>query len=116
MSLSFKVLNTIPVGLKPSISVYDKEGNPLDALISIEGEIKRGGELRLDDYGYIGEPVVSDVKVSLSAKSGLLDQLYRVDIKLVGTGKGVINAREYIQLTDIVFRIDDYIVLDLNNN
>lgn len=116
VSLSFKVLNTIPVGLKPSISVYDKEGNPLDALISIEGEIKRGGELRLDDYGYIGEPVVSDVKVSLSAKSGLLDQLYRVDIKLVGTGKGVINAREYIQLTDIVFRIDDYIVLDLNNN
>ena len=112
VSLSFTVLNTIPVGLKPEIFIYDEDGNPVDALLSIEGEIKRGNEVLMD--GVIGEPVASDIKVKISSSSALLNDLYRIDIKLVGTGKGAINANEYIQLTGIALNIDDYIVLDLN--
>lgn len=114
-SLSFKVLNTIPIGLKPEITIYDEAGNelPEGVRISIEGEIKRGNAVGAD--GVIGTPVESAVKVSFAAQTGLLDNLYRIDIKLVGTGQGAINANEYIQLTDIALTIDDYIVLDLND-
>ena len=114
-SLSFKVLNTIPVGLQPEITIYDDAGNELleGVTIGIEGEIKRGNPVGVD--GIVGAPVESAVEVSFAAQTGLLDNLYRIDIKLVGTGQGAINANEYIQLTDIALRIDDYIVLDLND-
>lgn len=114
-SLSFKVLNTIPVGLQPEITIYDEAGNELleGVKIGIEGEIKRGNPVGVD--GIVGAPVESAVEVSFAAQTGLLDNLYRIDIKLVGTGQGAINANEYIQLTDIALRIDDYIVLDLND-
>ena len=112
VSLSFTVLNTIPVGLKPEIFIYDEDGNPVDALLSIEGEIKRGNEVLMD--GVIGEPVASDIKVKISSSNALLNDIYKIDIKLVGTGKGAINANEYIQLTGIALNVDDYIVLDLN--
>lgn len=112
VSLSFTVLNTIPVGLKPEIFIYDEDGNPVDALLSIEGEIKRGNEVLMD--GVIGEPVASEIKVEISSTNALLKDLYRIDIKLEGTGKGAINANEYIQLTGIALNVDDYIVLDLN--
>ena len=42
--------------------------------------------------------------------------MYRIDVKLVGTGKGVLNKYESIQFTDIALNIEDYIVLDLNEN
>lgn len=112
VSLSFTVLNTIPVGLKPEIFIYDEDGNPVDALLSIEGEIKRGNEVLMD--GVIGEPVASEIKVKISSSNALLNDIYKIDIKLVGTGKGAINANEYIQLTGIALNVDDYIVLDLN--
>ena len=113
VSLSFTVLNTIPVGLKPEIFIYDENGNPVDATLSIDGEIKRGNEVLMD--GVVGEPVASEIKVKISSTNALLKDLYRIDIKLVGTGKGAINANEYIQLTGIALNIDDYVVLDLNS-
>ena len=64
--------------------------------------------------GVIGEPVASDIKVKISSSNALLNDIYKIDIKLVGTGKGAINANEYIQLTGIALNVDDYIVLDLN--
>lgn len=115
LSLSFNVLNTIPLGIKPEILMYDKDGNLLnDVALSVEGEIKPGNYVDMD--GVIGEPVSSFVKFKLSAQPGLLDELYRIDIKLVATGRGAFNINEYIQLTDIAVKLDDYIVLDLNDN
>lgn len=114
VSLSFTVLNTVPVALKPQIFIYDEDGYALDDItLEIEGEIKRGNEVLLD--GVVGEPVESEVKVRLSAQNTDLNDLYRIDIRLVATGKGAINSNEYIQLADIALSIDDYIVLDLNN-
>ena len=115
LSLSFNVLNTIPLGIKPEILMYKKNGELLtDVALSVEGEIKPGNYVGVD--GAIGEPVSSFVKFKLSAQPGLLDELYRIDIKLVATGKGAFNVNEYIQLTDIAVKLDDYIVLDLNDN
>ena len=115
LSLSFNVLNTIPLGIKPEILMYKKNGELLtDVALSVEGEIKPGNYVGVD--GAIGEPVSSFVKFKLSARPGLLDELYRIDIKLVATGKGAFNVNEYIQLTDIAVKLDDYIVLDLNEN
>lgn len=114
-SISFTVLNTIPLGLEPVISLYDKNGNLFnDITFVLEGEIKQGNEVLLD--GVIGEPVESKIKVGFSTQNGTLDNLYRIDIKLIGKGKGAINVNEYIQLTDISLSIDDYIVLDLNDS
>ena len=45
-----------------------------------------------------------------------LDDVYKIDVKFVGTGRGVLNKYESIQFTDIALNIDDYIVLDLNEN
>lgn len=115
LSLSFNVLNTIPLGIKSEILMYDKDGNLLnDVALSVEGEIKPGNYVDTD--GMIGEPVSSFVKFKLSAQPGLLDELYRIDIKLVATGRGAFNINEYIQLTDIAVKLEDYIVLDLNDN
>ena len=79
--------------------------------IGIEGEIKAGaGNL-------VGtEPVTSSLKFKIASYNENLDDVYRIDVKLVGTGRGVLNKYESIQFTDIALNIDDYIVLDLNDN
>ena len=110
ISLSLNVVNTIPLGLAPSVTMYDKDGDLLDiANIAIEGEIAPGA-----GYVFGAEPVVSHLKFKITSKSENLDMIDRIDIKLVGTGRGVLNENEYIRLTDISLTVDDYIVLDLN--
>ena len=115
VTLSFTVLNTIPVGLKPEISIRKKDGDPLDDVtLELTGEIKRGNMVLLD--GVIGEPVASTIKVRFSSENASLDKLYGIDIKLKGTGQGAINTNEYIQISNISLCIDDYIVLDLDDD
>lgn len=112
VSLSMNVKNSIPIGFAPSIIMYNKNGELMDLEnIGIEGEIKAGaGNL-------VGaEPVTSSLKFKISSYNENLDDVYRIDVKLVGTGKGVLNKYESIQFTDIALNIDDYIVLDLNEN
>ena len=112
VSLSMNVKNSIPIGFAPSIIMYNKNGELMDLEnIGIEGEIKAGaGNL-------VGaEPVTSLLKFKIASYNENLDDVYRIDVKLVGTGRGVLNKYESIQFTDIALNIDDYIVLDLNEN
>lgn len=112
VSLSMNVKNSIPIGFAPSIIMYNKNGELMDLdNIGIEGEIKAGaGNL-------VGaEPVTSSLKFKIASYNENLDDVYRIDVKLVGTGRGVLNKYESIQFTDIALNIDDYIVLDLNEN
>ncbi|MBR2318229.1 MAG: hypothetical protein IKA52_00955 [Bacteroidaceae bacterium] len=111
ISLSMNVKNSIPIGFAPSIRMYDKDGNLLDLEnVEIEGEIKAGAG------NVVGtEPVVSPLKFKIASYNENLDNVYRIDVKLVGTGKGVLNKYESLQFTDIALNIDDYIVLDFNN-
>jgi hypothetical protein len=112
VSLSMNVKNSIPIGFEPSISMYNRNGAPMDLdNIGIEGEIKAGaGNL-------VGaEPVTSSLKFKIASYNENLDDVYRIDVKLVGTGRGVLNKYESIQFTDIALNIEDYIVLDLNEN
>ena len=112
VSLSMNVKNSIPIGFAPSIIMYNKNGELMDLEnIGIEGEIKAGaGNL-------VGaEPVTSSLKFKIASYNENLDDVYRIDVKLVGTGRGVLNKYESIQFTDIALNIDDYIVLDLNEN
>ena len=112
VSLSMNVKNSIPIGFAPSIIMYNKNGELMDLEnIGIEGEIKAGaGNL-------VGaEPATSSLKFKIASYNENLDDVYRIDVKLVGTGRGVLNKYESIQFTDIALNIDDYIVLDLNEN
>lgn len=112
VSLSMNVKNSIPIGFAPSIIMYNKNGELMDLdNIGIEGEIKAGaGNL-------VGaEPVTSSFKFKIASYNENLDDVYRIDVKLVGTGRGVLNKYESIQFTDIALNIEDYIVLDLNEN
>ena len=112
VSLSMNVKNSIPIGFKPSIFMYNRNDEPMDLEnIGIEGEIKAGaGNL-------VGaEPVTSSLKFKIASYNENLDDVYRIDVKLVGTGRGVLNKYESIQFTDIALNIEDYIVLDLNEN
>ena len=112
VSLSMNVKNSIPIGFAPSIIMYNKNGELMDLdNIGIEGEIKAGaGNL-------VGaEPVTSSLKFKIASYNENLDDVYRIDVKLVGTGRGVLNKYESIQFTDIALNIEDYIVLDLNEN
>lgn len=112
VSLSMNVKNSIPIGFAPSIIMYNKNGELMDLdNIGIEGEIKAGaGNL-------VGaEPATSLLKFKIASYNENLDDVYRIDVKLVGTGRGVLNKYESIQFTDIALNIDDYIVLDLNEN
>ena len=112
VSLSMNVKNSIPIGFAPSIIMYNKNGELMDLdNIGIEGEIKAGaGNL-------VGaEPANSLLKFKIASYNENLDDVYRIDVKLVGTGRGVLNKYESIQFTDIALNIDDYIVLDLNEN
>lgn len=113
LSLSFDVHNTLPVGLVPEIVVYGSNNKVLkDVKLAISGGINKGKGV---ENGVVAAPVKSSVKVSLEAHNGRLNDLNRIDIKLVGVGSGVFNANEYLQLKDINVSIDDYITLDLND-
>jgi hypothetical protein len=112
VSLSMNVKNSIPIGFKPSISMYNRNGAPMDLEnIGITGEIKAGaGNL-------VGaEPVTSSLKFKIASYNENLDDVYKIDVKLKATGRGVLNKYESIQFTDIALNIEDYIVLDLNEN
>ena len=112
VSLSMNVKNSIPIGFEPSIIMYNKNGELMDLdNIGIAGEINAGaGNL-------VGaEPVTSSLKFKIASYNENLDDVYRIDVKLKGTGRGVLNKYESIQFTDIALNIEDYIVLDLNEN
>lgn len=114
LKLSFDVLNTIPLELVPEIVAYDIEGRALDMLsVELDGAIKQGNGVA---NGVVTEPVVSAVTLKLSASRDELDSLDRIDIRMTGSGSGVFNANEYLQLKNIVLTIDEAIVIDLDNN
>lgn len=113
LSITFDVYNTLPVELATEIYAHDANENKLsDVQLYIEGFIENGNGA-VD--GKVGEPVKSSIKVVLEAHNGHLKDLSGIDIKLVGTGAGVFNANEYLQLKDIHVNVDDYITIDLNN-
>ena len=110
VTLSFDLLNTIPFELTPDIKAYDKDGNPLNSVaLDVDGIIKRGKGV-VD--GVVTEPVASHIVAKISAAK--LDKLDRIDINITGTGAGSFNAKEYIQMKNIVISIDEPISVDLN--
>jgi hypothetical protein len=111
--LSFDVLNTIPLELTPEIIAYDSANNPLELITVLSGgTIKKGNGVI---YGNLTEPVVSAVEIKLTASEDKLEALDRIDIKMTGSGFGVFNAKEYLQLKNIVLSIDEAIAIDLNS-
>ena len=110
VTLSFDLLNTIPFELTPDIKAYDKDGNPLNSVaLDVDGIIKRGNGV-VD--GVVTEPVASHIVAKISAAK--LDKLDRIDINITGAGAGSFNAKEYIQMKNIVISIDEPISVDLN--
>ena len=108
VTLSFDLLNTIPLSLTPEIKAYDSEDNLLETLeLEIEGSIEKGNGV-VD--GVVTEPVASHVVVKLTATE--LEKLDRVDITVTGIGAGTFNANEYVQLKNIVFSIDEPVSID----
>ena len=108
VTLSFDLLNTIPLSLTPEIKAYDSEDNLLETLeLEIEGSIEKGNGV-VD--GVVTEPVASHVVVKLTATE--LEKLDRVDITVTGIGAGAFNANEYVQLKNIVFSIDEPVSID----
>ncbi|MBR4967598.1 MAG: hypothetical protein IKY19_05135 [Bacteroidaceae bacterium] len=111
--LSFDVLNTIPLELTPEIIAYDSANNPLELITVLSGgTIKKGNGVI---YGNLTEPVVSAVEIKLTASEDKLEALDRIDIKMTGSGYGAFNAKEYLQLKNIVLSIDEAIAIDLNS-
>lgn len=114
LKLSFDVLNTIPLELVPEIVAYDVNGEVIDLLnIELDGAIKKGNGVA---GGEVTEPVVSPVVMTLSASRDELDSLDRIDIRMTGSGSGLFNAKEYLQLKNIVLTINEAIVIDLDGN
>ena len=112
VTLTFDVYNTIPAEFNPSIVAYDENGTLLGKIKAVvTGVIAKGSGTVA---GVVGEPVKSEVKVVLSALDGQLEDLYKLDIKFAGTGSGVFNANEYIQLKDMKITIDENVNVDLN--
>lgn len=112
VTLTFDVYNTIPAEFNPSIVAYDENGTLLGKIKAVvTGVIAKGNGTVA---GVVGEPVKSEVKVVLSALDGQLEDLYKLDIKFAGTGSGVFNANEYIQLKDMKITIDENVNVDLN--
>jgi hypothetical protein len=110
VTLSFDLLNTIPFELTPDIKAYDKDGNSLNSVaLDVDGIIKRGNGV-VD--GVVTEPVASHIVAKISAAK--LDKLDRIDINITGVGAGSFNAKEYIQMKNIVISIDEPISVDLN--
>lgn len=114
LKLSFDVLNTIPLELVPEVVAYDVNGEVIDLLsIELDGAIKKGNGVA---GGEVTEPVVSPVVMTLSASRDELDSLDRIDLRMTGTGSGLFNAKEYLQLKNIVLTINEAIVVDLDAN
>lgn len=111
VSLSFDLYNTVPFGITPEIKAYDSEGNLLETLkMEMKGSIEKGNGVV---NGVVTEPVVSHVVVKLSATE--LSKLDKVELVLTGVGSGVFNAKEYIQLKNIVLSIDEPVSVDLKD-
>lgn len=112
ITVTFDVYNTTPAKFVPSIVAYDKRGRQLDAVTAeFIGEIAKGDGMK---DGAVSAPVKSPITIKLSAKNGQLKDLQDLDIKFAGSGSGVFNANEYIQIKDIVVTIDEQISVDLN--
>ena len=110
VTLSFDLLNTLPISLTPDIKAYDMDGNILETLtLDFEGSIEKGNGV-VD--GVVTEPVVSHIVVKLSAAE--LERLDRVDVNIIGAGSGVFNANEYVQLKNIIFNIDEPVSIDFD--
>lgn len=112
VTVTFDAYNTVPATFVPSVVAYDRNGNVLNNITAVvTGSVAKGNGMVND---VVSEPVKSSVSVNLSVKNGELASLYKLDLKFTGSGSGVFNSNEYLQVKDIVITIDENISVDLN--
>lgn len=113
VTLVVLVDNTVPASFVPEIIAYKKDGvTRLDGIkVEVVGEILAGNGY---ENGRLTEPVGSEVAIKISAADGQLADLDILDFVVKGSGAGVLNANEYIQIKNISLRIDEPIEVDMN--
>lgn len=113
VTLVVLVDNTVPASFVPEIIAYQKDGvTRLDGIkVEVVGEILAGNGY---ENGRLTEPVGSEVAIRISAADGQLADLDILDFVVKGSGAGVLNANEYIQIKNISLRIDEPIEVDMN--
>ena len=113
VTLVVLVDNTVPASFVPEITAYKKDGvTRLDGIkVEVIGEILAGNGY---ENGELTEPVGSEVAIRISAADGQLADLDILDFVIKGSGAGVLNANEYIQIKNISLRIDEPIEVDMN--
>lgn len=113
VTLVVLVDNTVPASFVPEIIAYKKDGvTRLDGIkVEVVGEILAGNGY---ENGRLTEPVGSEVAIRISAADGQLADLDILDFVVKGSGAGVLNANEYIQIKNISLRIDEPIEVDMN--
>ena len=108
LTLTADVYNTCPAEFVPEIVAYDIYGRELrNITASFEGRVAAGN-------GHLNEPVHSFLKIKLNAENGELEQLNTIDVKMKGTGAGVLNENAYLQLMNMAITIDKPIIVDMN--
>ena len=112
VTLVVLVDNTVPASFVPEIIAYKKDGvTRLDGIkVEVVGEILAGNGY---ENGRLTEPVGSEVAIRISAADGQLADLDILDFVVKGSGAGVLNANEYIQIKNISLRIDEPIEVDM---
>jgi hypothetical protein len=110
--MDIEVANTVPAGFTPVVVAKDADGKVLKGIsVSVEGSVASGNGM---SGGKVTDPVMSGIKVLLSAKDNELVKLNTIDLKLVGVGKGTLNTNEYIKIEKMTINIEKPVEVDLN--
>lgn len=112
ITMDIEVANTVPAGFTPVVVAKDADGKELKGIsVSVEGCVASGNGM---SGGKVTDPVMSGIKVLLSAKDNELVKLNTIDLKLVGVGKGTLNTNEYIKIEKMTINIEKPVEVDLN--
>lgn len=108
VTVSFDAYNTCPTEFTPSLVVYDVAGNRMESITAVTTSVIESGN------GHLAAPVLSKVEFKLSSVNNELKYMNDIEFFFKGVGEGVYNKNDYLQLKNVVVRIDSPIILDFN--
>lgn len=123
--LEFEAYNTVTANFDLEITALDRYGRKLNNITATFENEESTDALIKAGKGYKSEPVLSKVKITLSATNGELEKLNDIEISFKGFGKKytnengnevniVLNENDYIILQNMSVSIEEPIIVDMN--
>lgn len=111
VTMTISAQNTTPMVMDLAVKAYKDDGRTElpNVKAVVDKKIAAGN-------GYNNAAVATDITITLTASDNQLVDLSTIKLLITGTGSGQFNEKDYLILNNMKIKINDAIILDLNDD